>query len=105
MVGIPASLLLWDICHLYCSWSPADLVTRVQLFSYQPNDTISPIGIAEHCSFIQLWWYDLANRLGRGASDTKGFNCSPRRPRERCNLALEDMIAIALYHKIGKCLR
>jgi len=35
---------------------PADLVTRFQLFSYQLNDTVSSIGIAEHCSFIQLWW-------------------------------------------------
>jgi|SRR5271155_1729062 len=67
MGGIPASLYLWDICHLYCSLSPADLATRLQWFSYQLNDTISPIGIAEHCSFIQLWWYDLATRLGRGA--------------------------------------
>src|SRR5271170_5294644 len=66
MGEIPASLYLWDICHLYCSLSPADLATRLQWFSYQLNDTISPIGIAEHCSFIQLWWYDLANWLGRG---------------------------------------
>src|SRR5271156_6709230 len=51
MGGIPASLYLWDICHLYCSLSPADLATRLQWFSYQLNDTISPIGIAEHCSF------------------------------------------------------
>src|SRR5271156_2615575 len=67
MAGRPASLYLFHTCHLYCLLPPADLVTRFQLFSDQLNDTMSPVGIAEHCFFIQLSWYDLPNRPCRGA--------------------------------------
>ena len=47
------------ILAILAALPPAELVTRFQLFSYQLNDTISSIGIAEHFSFIQLWWCQL----------------------------------------------
>src|SRR5271170_2841515 len=54
MTGIPTSLYLFDTCCYLDIIATSDLVTHFQLFSYQLNDTIPSIGIAEHCSFIQL---------------------------------------------------
>jgi hypothetical protein len=46
MVGMPASLYLWDIFHLLSSLPPAEWVTHLQLSSYQLTGTIPPIGVA-----------------------------------------------------------
>jgi len=59
MVGVPTSLYLWDICHLYCSLPPADLVTRFQQSIM--TDSALFLGIAFHIMAHLL----LAKRMGR----------------------------------------
>jgi len=55
----------WALCHIACEflevlcrWS-----FKLRADEYQLNDTISSIDIAEHCSFIQLWWCPLCGMI------------------------------------------
>jgi len=68
MTGIPASLYLFDTCCSLDIIATSDLVTHFQLFSYQLNDTIPSIGIAEHCSFTSYGGAALQIGLAEGCS-------------------------------------